>query len=282
MPARNAARTLADQLTALSSQELSERWELVVVDNGSTDGTAELLARWADQLPSMRVVPCITRGVNRARNAGVRAARADRILFCDADDVVAPGWAYRLSSALVEWDLVGGVTDTTVLNNAGVRLSRRNPLSGNLRNAFGSLSYAVGANMGITRRVFEEIGGFDEDFLLGADEIDFCWRAQYAGFRLGFAPEAVVHYRLKSRMTDVMRQAYVFARGDVQLYAKHCALGRLPRPSTEQQLRTVGQRLRALGRVDGMTHPGQRLRYARSLARVLGAAGGFVRYRIVV
>ena len=122
--------------------------------------------------------------------------------------------------------------------------------------------------MGYRRRVFDEIGGFDEAFLLGADEIDFSWRAQYAGFRLGFVPEAVVHYRLKSRATDAMRQAYVFARGDAQLYAKHCALGRVPRPSAEQQIRVAGRHLRELARVDRMVQPDQRLRYARHLARV--------------
>ena len=78
-----------------------------------------------------------------------------------------------------------------------------------------------------------------------------------------------------------MRQAYVFARGDAQLYAKHCELGRLPRPSAEQQIRTAGRRLGALARVDRIVEPEQRLRYARSLARVLGLAAGFARYGIV-
>ena len=120
-----------------------------------------------------------------------------------------------------------------------------------------------------------------EAFLLGADEIDFCWRAQYAGFRLGFAPEAVVQYRLKSRTTDAMRQAYIFARGDAQLYAKHCELGRIPRPSAGKQMRTAGRRLGALARVDRIVKPEQRLLYARSLARVLGLSAGFARYGIV-
>ena len=135
--------------------------------------------------------------------------------------------------------------------------------------------------MGFRREVFDEVGGFDEAFILGADEIDFCWRAQYAGFRLGFAPEAVVQYRLKSRATDAMRQAYVFARGDAQLYAKHRGLGRLPQPSAGKQMRAAGRRLRPLARVDRILKPAQRLRYARDLGRVLGLTAGFARYRVV-
>ena len=281
VPSRNAARTLSDQLLALSSQDLSGPWEVIVVDNGSTDATAEIAARWSDRLPSLRIVTCARRGANCARNAGVGAARAAHILLCDADDVVAPGWARLLSRALDTWDLVGGTTDTTTLNTAVVQRSRPNPVASQLRNAFGFLPYSIGANMGLRRRVFDEIGGFDEAFLLGADEIDFCWRAQYAGFRLDFEPDAVVRYRLKSRPADAIRQAYVFARGDAQLYAKHRALGHLGRSPAGVQLRTAGRRVGALARVDRIVRPAQRLRYARSLGRGLGSAVGLARYRVV-
>ena len=134
LPARNVARTLEAQLGALSSQELSEPWEVIVVDNGSTDGTSEILARWVDRLPWMSVVTCAQRGTNSARNAGVRAARAERILFCDSDDVVTSGWVRDLSRALDDWDLVGGVTETAMLNESPVQYSRANPVSDTLRN----------------------------------------------------------------------------------------------------------------------------------------------------
>jgi glycosyltransferase involved in cell wall biosynthesis len=281
IPALNAARTLTDQLSALSTQELSEPWEVIVVDNGSTDGTTQLLYRWAERLPSMRVVTCDRRGANSARNAGVRAARGERILCCDADDVVSAGWLRRLSSALDQWDLVGGVTETTSLNDALVRRSRANPASDSLPKGLGFLPYALGSNMGFTRRLFDEIGGFDEAFLLGADEIDFSWRAQYAGFRLGFVSDALVHYRFRSRPRDAVRQAFYTARGSAQLYAKHRKLGTLPRRPARRQLRSAGRRLRALARVYRIVSPEHRLPYARNLGRALGVAAGFARYRIV-
>ena len=112
-------------------------------------------------------------------------------------------------------------------------------MSDRLRDAFGFLSYAVGANMGYRRRVFDEIGGFDEAFLLER-MIDFAWRADMRASASGFVPEAVVHYRLKSRAMDAMRQAYVFVRGDAQLYAQHCVLGNVlvaRRPSSNSAWR---------------------------------------------
>jgi glycosyltransferase involved in cell wall biosynthesis len=279
---RDAARTLGQQVAAVAQQDLGEPWELIVVDNGSTDGTIGLLAEWADRVPSMRVISCTAPGINHARNAGVRAATSDRVLFCDADDVVAVDWARALATALADWDLVGGITTTTTLNDHRIQQSRPNPVSDHLRNAFGYLPYAVGANMGFRRGVFDAIGGFDVAFRLGADEIDFCWRAQYAGFRLGFVPEAVVEYRLRSRLREILRQGYQFARADAQLYAKHQGLGRLPRRSTLMQVRTLVRRLGAMARLDRVIRPQGRLRYARSLARVAGTVAGFVRYRVIV
>jgi glycosyltransferase involved in cell wall biosynthesis len=281
IPARNAAHTLDDQLEALAGQEFDEPWELIVVDNGSTDATADIVRRRAEQLPALRVVNCDRRGINCARNAGVHAARGDRILLCDADDVVAAGWLRTLAGALGEWDVVGGMTETGTLNDHSVQRSRGNPVSGTLPTAHRFMTYAIGANMGFRRDVFDRIGGFDEAFTKGSDEIDFCWRAQYAGFRLGFAGEAIVHYRLRARPSEVLRQSYAFARANSQLYAKHRELGHLPRPPAGQQLRKARQRIRSVVRVYRVAQKDHRLSYARNLGRALGAAAGFARYRIV-
>ena len=82
-------------------------------------------------------------------------------------------------------------------------------------------------------RVHEAIDGFDESFRIGSDEIDFCLRAQYAGFTIGLAPDAVIHYRLRSSMRDVYRQNYAYATGFAHLHRKHIDLGmlRAPRPA---------------------------------------------------
>ena len=281
MPALNAAQTLDDQLEALAHQECDEPWELIVVDNGSSDATAAILRRTAERVPALRVVSCHRRGINCARNAGVAASRGDRILLCDADDVVAPGWIRTLAAALEESELVGGTTDTTTLNDRSVQHSRANPVSTGLPTALSFMTYAIGANMGFRRDVFDRIGGFDEAFTKGSDEIDFCFRAQYAGYRLEFVSEAVVHYRLRARPSEVLRQSYGFARANTQLYAKHCELGRIPRPPVRQQWRVARRRLRSVVRVYRVAQPDQRLAYVRNLGRALGVVAGFARYRMI-
>jgi GT2 family glycosyltransferase len=278
----NAAGTLDDQLAALAGEELDEPWELIVVDNGSVDDTSRIVHRWSMRLPAVRVVHCDQRGINCARNLGVAASEAPRILLCDADDVVSRGWIRTLVAALDQWDLVGGRTETASLNDAQTQRSRGNPVSTGLPKALKFMPYAIGANMGFRREVFDAIGGFDESFSRGSDEIDFCWRAQYAGFRLGFADEALVHYRLRSRGAQVMRQSFGFALANTQLYAKHCALGHLPRPTARDQVRAAGRRARSLVRVYRVAQRDHRLWYARSLGRALGVIAGFARYRIIV
>src|SRR5438045_4648412 len=93
VPARNAAATIEAQVRALSAQTYDGDWEIVVVDNASTDATAEIVARWADRLPAMRVVEAGGRAsVGHARNAGTAYARGELVAYCDADDEATPEW----------------------------------------------------------------------------------------------------------------------------------------------------------------------------------------------
>ena len=93
IPVRDAAATIEDQIDALLGQEWDRPWELVVVDNGSHDATQTIVERYADRDDRVRLVDASDRpGVAHCRNVGIRAARADAIAMCDADDVVAPGW----------------------------------------------------------------------------------------------------------------------------------------------------------------------------------------------
>ena len=89
IPVLNAVDTIGAQLDALVAQLSSASAEIVVVDNGSTDDTLREVADYAAHVPALRVVHCAERGECVARNMGIREARADRLLLCDHDDVVA-------------------------------------------------------------------------------------------------------------------------------------------------------------------------------------------------
>ncbi|HEY4573152.1 MAG TPA: glycosyltransferase family A protein, partial [Thermoanaerobaculia bacterium] len=97
IPCLNAAATLGVQLAALTRQSWPGGWEVIVADNGSTDGSREIVESYRGRLPGLALVDASDRrGQAHARNLGAAAATGDALLFCDADDEVAPGWMEAL------------------------------------------------------------------------------------------------------------------------------------------------------------------------------------------
>jgi glycosyltransferase involved in cell wall biosynthesis len=227
IPCRNAARTLGAQLEAIASQNFTDPFEVIVVDNLSTDGSAAVALAWVDRLPQLRVVPEPTLGINAARNAGVRASSGEVIAICDADDVADRGWLTALSHAFADGaGLVGGALDLFRLNEElsdRRRSNRRGPGT-----SLGFLPWAEGANMAFRRRVYDAIGGFDESYRGGGDEVDFAWRAQLAGYRLDHAPDAIVHYATRRSAAADVKQFYHYGKGHVRLYRQFATFGMPP------------------------------------------------------
>src|SRR5207244_3518041 len=86
VPVYNAMPMLAEQLEALSKQTYRGPWELIIADNGSSDGSREIAEAWRSRIPSLRVVDASARrGPATARNVGVEAATGGLLAFCDAD-----------------------------------------------------------------------------------------------------------------------------------------------------------------------------------------------------
>jgi glycosyltransferase involved in cell wall biosynthesis len=85
---------------------------VVVADNGSTDGTTDLARRYRDRFSAFTFVGGgLRRGHSAPRNAGANAARGELLAYCDADDVVAPGWLQAMAEAACHYDLIGGWLD---------------------------------------------------------------------------------------------------------------------------------------------------------------------------
>jgi glycosyltransferase involved in cell wall biosynthesis len=222
IPARNAATLLGGQLAALREQEFNGRFEVIVADNGSTDGTAAVAAGWASRLPDLKVVDASARpGISYARNAGVAAAGGDHVLFCDADDEAAPGWVQALVDGLQQADIVGGRLDLDTLNPPPVRAWRVEPAVDGLPVTMDFLPYAVGANIGMRTAVYRVLGGFDEAYGESHDEVEFCWRAQLASYRLAYTPQAVVRYRLRDNLRHLAAQRYRYGLGYARLFKQY-------------------------------------------------------------
>jgi glycosyltransferase involved in cell wall biosynthesis len=222
---RNGADTLGAALDSLAAQAWDRPWEVVFADNGSTDASRAIFDAFAARHPGMvlRALDIADRkGKPHALNVAIRAARGRAILFCDADDTVAPGWLAAMGAALETRDFVAARVDVTALNPDWVFASRPPHQSTGLR----TLSYAPfcvaagGATLGFSRRLFEAVGGFDPDFA-ALEDTDFCIRAHLKGFELTFVPEAVYNYRYRSSPGAIYAQARHYAHYRALLHRRY-------------------------------------------------------------
>lgn len=228
IPCRNAAATLGEQLAALAAQEWDGTWEIVVVDNGSDDGTGDLARTWPLPVP-LTVVREERPGINVARNAGVGAARGRSIAFCDGDDVVAEGWVAALGEALRSHDYVTGPVEIDRLNPPVLAASRGRQAAGSIPSFYGAFTYGRGCNLGVTGDALRSVGGFEEDPAF-MDDIELSLRLVERGIPLHFVEEAVVHYRYRPGFRALWRQGGYYGVGRVGVYRRARAQG-MPVPA---------------------------------------------------
>ena len=243
----NGAATLGEQLEALLGQDATGDWEIVVSDNGSTDGSRELVEGYAARSPLVRFVDASGQpGLSHARNVGVRHARGRSVAFCDHDDRVAPGWLKAMARGLQENELVAGRLEHDLLNYPwAVEVRGRPQTEELLEYAEGWMPFAFGCTLGVRAELHERLGGFDEAFVDGAEDADYCWRAQRAGAQLILLEDAVTHYRFRHDLSGVYRQARNYGSSEVRLYAKHRPLGL---PPARRPLRKAARLWAATGR----------------------------------
>jgi GT2 family glycosyltransferase len=197
-------------------------WELLILDNGSTDGTADWVrSTW----PRARLI-------ESAKNLGfapgnrrlAEEARGDAIAFLNNDTRVAPGWLRELVAALaaapddvaaisglaLDWE--GALLDfgrgVMTFDGHGFQLDWGRPLGrARLPEAGAELLFASGGNMLMWRDAFLELGGFDEDYFAYLEDVDLGWRTWASGRRVLHAPGALVHHR-GSATSDLLGQGH--------------------------------------------------------------------------
>ena len=273
IPARNCAGTLGTQLAALAQQRFAGPWELIIVDNGCTDATSAVARAWVDRFPVPLVIArSAVRGVNRARNAGSSIAGGEILAFCDGDDEVTPGWLAALVEAIGQADLVGGPLDEDALNPR-TRRARRPPFPpGRLPRALDHEDFVPGANLAIRASVLRAVGGFDEAFVLGQDDVDLSWRVRYNGFDVAFAAEATVAYRHRNGAAGLFAQFVRYGRAEPLLYRRHRRSG-LRRAPTGAILRRWAGLVRRIPRaiIDPAARGAWIVTAAFSIGRIIGS-----------
>jgi len=188
VPAYNAEATLAETLDSIQAQTFGD-WEVVICDDGSTDGTRALADRYAAADPRIRVITQENRGSGGAYNTAVRNARADLIVMISADDLLLPEHLERFDAFIAEHPEAAIFSsdgyydyDDGTRVSAGLQNAWADPSTCSLPDLFGACFF----NMGAVYRaeVFEKVGGFREDIY--AEDYLFFLMAFAHGYRHAF------------------------------------------------------------------------------------------------
>ncbi len=277
IPCLNGAETIEAQLEALASQHWSEPWEVIISDNGSTDGTLEIVAQYKERIPNLRVADASDkRGQPHALNVGAKAAHSEAMAFCDADDEVAPGWVAAMGEALRKYDFVAGPWDLEKLNPAWLQARHPQQTGLNQYRYPRYLPHAGSGNMGVKRTLHESVGGFDESMPYLFDT-DYCFKMQLAGTELHFVPEAVMHIRTVHRLGDIYRKAISNGEYNVVLYKRYRPLG-MPKLSLKAGLRGW---LRLLQHLPSIRDQANFATWMWDFGWRLGRVKGCIRHRVL-
>lgn len=208
-------------------------YEVLVVDNGSSDDTAREAVR-----AGARTLTLTEANRSEARNAGARVARGRWLAFTDSDCEVDPGWLAALDTAVRT--LEESARDPAAASRVGAIAGRiesgppASPIEAYIAlrrwidqekflqpgRRF-SPPFAATANLAIRREAFDAVGGFDPALADAGQDADWCWRAARAGWSIAWAPGArVVHYH-RATLLGALRQAHRYGRGNAALFAKH-------------------------------------------------------------
>lgn len=225
---RNRVSQLSECLQVLERLLPGPSWELIVVDNGSSDETATLLEQYTGPLP-LRLIREPRPGLAGARNRGWRAARGELIAFTDDDCYPNPEFLRAIVAAFGESDAIGFVGGPVMLHDPrDVRMSIKESLAYETFSAgtFISAGAIHGANFAFRRSTLEMIDGFDELFGAGArfssaEDTDALGRALAAGWSGAYNPSILVTHHHRRRMgAEVVRLARQYSRGRGACYAK--------------------------------------------------------------
>ena len=270
-------RNLLDSFERMRAPD-GAQWELIVVDNNSTDGTARLLTDYAAKttLPlrhSFEPQP----GLSVAHNHAIELAKGEIIIFTDDDCRVPEDWLTAIVREFAsdpELGVLGGRVE--LFNPADraitIRTSReRVELTGDNR----AMDFLIGCNLAFRRALIDRVGGFDTRFGVGGstvpscDDMDFVYRLVRERVRIVYSPDFMVlhdHGRTTDAQVTTLQQRYLMGRGG--FYAKYVLEGdRAMRQMLYWELRTL---------VTGLVRPAERRACLMALAFLAKGAGRFI------
>ena len=213
----NGAATLADCLEGATALDYPN-YEVIVVDDGSTDDTAQIASTF-----DVRLIRTENGGLSRARNVGIEAATGEIIAFTDGDARPDADWLTYLALGLRsgEFAAVGGPNIAPPGDGLVAQCVAHAPGGPvYVLNTDQEAEHVPGCNMAFQTSALREIGGFDPRFRTAGDDVDICWRIEERGWRIGFTPSAVVWHHARATVAAYWRQQCGYGAAEALLAAK--------------------------------------------------------------
>ena len=223
VPVYNARQTVEACIQSLLNLQYDAGLELIFVDNGSTDGSSEILQSFAGRI---RILHQPKRGAGAARNLGIRQARFPVIAFIDSDCEADPDWLRHLAVPLD--DPQNGISGGAILAKRPFnRIEKFGECVHDNEKAIACYRppYVDTANAAARKEVLEGVGGFDETFLRQQD-VELSVRMLMAGYRFAYAQRAVVYHRNESTYWGLCREGFTHGLHAISVLEKHYAFYR--------------------------------------------------------
>jgi GT2 family glycosyltransferase len=213
----NGAHLIRDCMEGLMRLEYPD-FEVIVVSDGSTDQTAQIVSEYP-----FRLISTENRGLSAARNTGMRAATGEIVAYTDDDARPDPHWLQYLAHSFKKYRFAGvggpnlapvgdGLIADCVANAPG------GPIHVLLSNRVAE--HIPGCNMAFRHDVLQEVGGCDPIYRVAGDDVDLCWRVQQAGGTIGFHPAALVWHHRRNFVKTYWKQQQGYGKAEALLEAK--------------------------------------------------------------
>jgi GT2 family glycosyltransferase len=215
--AYNSESTLRSCFDGLRALEYPD-YEVIVVNDGSTDGTADIAREYG-----WRLISTENRGLSNARNAGLQAATGEIVAYVDADAHPDPHWLCHLATAFMKSSHAGiGGPNIPPLDDGAAAECVANAPGGPIHVLLSDeiAEHIPGCNMAFWKSSLEAIGGFDPQFRIAGDDVDICWRLQDQGWTVGFSPGAVVWHHRRGSVRGYLKQQFEYGKAEALLERK--------------------------------------------------------------
>jgi GT2 family glycosyltransferase len=213
----NGSKTIRDCLEGLLALEYPD-FEVIVVDDGSTDGSADIVRSYG-----FRVISTENRGLSSARNTGMKAANGEIVAYIDDDAYPDPDWLTYLAAGFMN-------SRHAAFGGPNIPPKGDGPIAECVANAPGGPVHVLisdqeaehipGCNMAFRKAALQEIGGFDPRFRAAGDDVDVCWRLQEKNHTLGFSPAAMVWHHRRNSVAAYWKQQIGYGKAEALLEGK--------------------------------------------------------------